>query len=79
MANMMNAVVDAMGGNTHSGANGAAGGGQERRWSQYKNSTGGELPKSTLNTLTYFQRKHGANATIDVWWLYDDGGKMIFN
>jgi len=33
-----------------------------------------ELPKHVLNNLTRFQRKQ-KKGTIDVWWLYDDGGK----
>lgn len=35
-----------------------------------------ELP-TTLEYKTIFQRKH-KNGIIDVWWLYDDGGKYNF-
>lgn len=26
------------------------------------------------NEIFYFQKKHRKGGTIDVWWLYDDGG-----
>lgn len=34
-----------------------------------------DLPKDVLNSLTRFQRKQ-KKGTIDVWWLYDDGGAV---
>lgn len=37
---------------------------------------GAELPKDVLNNLTLFQRKQ-KKGTIDVWWLYDDGGLTL--
>lgn len=36
-----------------------------------------DLPKDVLNSLTRFQRKQ-RKGTIDVWWLYDDGGTVYF-
>lgn len=29
-----------------------------------------------LEASTQFQKKQGKN-TIDVWWLFDDGGKVV--
>lgn len=31
------------------------------------------LPKSTINNLLQFRTKQ-RKSTIDIWWLYDDGG-----
>jgi len=31
------------------------------------------LPKSVVNNLTQFRTKQ-RKSTIDIWWLYDDGG-----
>ncbi len=31
------------------------------------------LPKSVINNLTQFRIKQ-RKSTIDIWWLYDDGG-----
>ncbi|MCL4142294.1 UNVERIFIED_CONTAM: hypothetical protein GTU68_015358 [Idotea baltica] len=42
----------------------------------YKGVGGAELPKNVLNDLTMFQRKQ-KKGTIDVWWLYDDGGLTL--
>lgn len=42
----------------------------------YKGPYGTELPKDILNNLCTFQRKQ-KKGTIDVWWLYDDGGKHL--
>jgi hypothetical protein len=39
---------------------------------------GSTLPKDVLNNLTQFQKKQ-KKGTIDVWWLYDDGGKAYLN
>lgn len=72
MADVVNAVVGAVG-----GGRGGENAERERKWSQYKGADGTELPSLTLQNLTYFQRKHGTDATIDVWWLYDDGGSLI--
>lgn len=33
-----------------------------------------ELPKEALSELFYFQKRQKRGTTIDVWWLYDDGG-----
>lgn len=41
----------------------------------YSTKGGSEVPKSVLNALTYFTRKQ-PKATIDIWWLYDDGGNF---
>lgn len=40
---------------------------------EYKGPGGTELPKDIINNLCQFQRKQ-KKTTIDVWWLYDDGG-----
>ncbi|XP_057374572.1 LOW QUALITY PROTEIN: bumetanide-sensitive sodium-(potassium)-chloride cotransporter-like [Daphnia carinata] len=37
---------------------------------------GNPLPKSVLNSITFFQRKQKKD-TIDVWWLSDDGGLTL--
>lgn len=42
----------------------------------YNTSTGLELSKDQLSQMTIFQRKQEAG-TLDVWWLYDDGGLTI--
>lgn len=34
------------------------------------------IAKDILNVVTKFQRKH-KKGTIDVWWLYDDGGLTL--
>lgn len=31
------------------------------------------IPQDVLDAMTFFQRKQ-PKGTIDVWWLYDDGG-----
>ncbi|XP_075227429.1 sodium chloride cotransporter 69 isoform X2 [Lycorma delicatula] len=42
----------------------------------YKSIGGTELSKDMLNKITQFQRKR-KRGTIDVWWLYDDGGLTL--
>ncbi|KAG7300179.1 hypothetical protein JYU34_015728, partial [Plutella xylostella] len=42
----------------------------------YRSSTGQELSKEQLSLMTLFQRKQ-ESGTLDVWWLYDDGGLTI--
>ena len=42
-----------------------------------RDPAGNELPKSVMNRITLFQRKQKKD-TIDVWWLYDDGGIVCF-
>lgn len=37
---------------------------------------GSAVPKEILDNLNAFNRKQG-KGTIDVWWLYDDGGLTI--
>ncbi|XP_046400819.1 solute carrier family 12 member 3-like isoform X1 [Ischnura elegans] len=37
---------------------------------------GTTLSKEVLNNITIFQRRQG-KGTIDVWWLYDDGGLTL--
>ncbi|KAK4881311.1 hypothetical protein RN001_004630 [Aquatica leii] len=39
----------------------------------YTSPTGQQLPKAVLDTMSVFKKKQ-ARGTIDVWWLYDDGG-----
>lgn len=34
------------------------------------------ITKDVFNVVTKFQRKH-KKGTIDVWWLYDDGGLTL--
>lgn len=41
----------------------------------YKSPSGRELPTVTLENMAIFKKKQ--NGTIDVWWLYDDGGLTI--
>ena len=41
----------------------------------YRGTDGYDLPKDIMNEITRFQRKQ-KKGTIDVWWLYDDGGKV---
>ncbi|MCL4136515.1 UNVERIFIED_CONTAM: hypothetical protein GTU68_032430, partial [Idotea baltica] len=44
--------------------------------SLFKGIGGEELPKNILNNLTAFRTKQ-KQGTIDVWWLYDDGGLTL--
>jgi solute carrier family 12 sodium/potassium/chloride transporter 2 len=44
--------------------------------SLYQGQDGSPLPNNVLETVTRFTRKQ-AKGTIDVWWLYDDGGLTI--
>jgi len=41
----------------------------------YRGTDGYDLPKDTMNEITRFQRKQ-KKGSIDVWWLYDDGGNV---
>lgn len=41
----------------------------------YRGTDGYDLPKDIMNEITRFQRKQ-KKGSIDVWWLYDDGGKV---
>ncbi|XP_050441187.1 bumetanide-sensitive sodium-(potassium)-chloride cotransporter isoform X2 [Adelges cooleyi] len=41
-----------------------------------KGTDGYDLPKETIYDITRFQRKQ-KKGTIDVWWLYDDGGLTL--
>lgn len=41
-----------------------------------KTGLDGEIPPSVLQVLTQFSKKQG-KGSIDVWWLYDDGGLAI--
>ncbi|XP_052869377.1 bumetanide-sensitive sodium-(potassium)-chloride cotransporter-like [Anopheles cruzii] len=45
------------------------------------NGTGSDssrlAPKAIIDQLNVFQRKHPTGGTIDVWWLYDDGGLTV--
>ena len=38
----------------------------------FRDANGNPLPKTIVNKITIFQKKK--KETIDVWWLYDDGG-----
>ncbi len=42
----------------------------------YATRGGSVVPKEILNEMNIFNRKQ-AKGTIDVWWLYDDGGLTI--
>lgn len=44
-------------------------------WLIHRDSHGAELPQSIANKVMIFQKKQ-ARGYIDVWWLYDDGGKI---
>lgn len=35
-----------------------------------------ELPKEVVESMNFFSAKH-SKSTIDVWWLYDDGGLTL--
>ena len=48
----------------------------ESRTDLFRGPGGTELSKEILNKLTQFQRKQ-KKGTIDVWWLYDDGGLTL--
>lgn len=39
----------------------------------FTSSTGKQLPKFVLDNMSIFKNKQG-KGTIDVWWMYDDGG-----
>ncbi|GLH13675.1 Uncharacterized protein GBIM_18199 [Gryllus bimaculatus] len=41
-----------------------------------KDATGHDIPREILANMTLFDRKQ-KKGTIDVWWLYDDGGLTI--
>ena len=41
----------------------------------YSTRGGASVPKEIINAIDIFQIKH--RGTIDVWWLYDDGGLTI--
>lgn len=49
---------------------------RESRSDLFRGPDGSELPKDVLSKLTQFQRKQ-KKGTIDVWWLYDDGGLTL--
>lgn len=42
----------------------------------YEDMEGGPLPPSVMKQLTHFRRKQD-KGFVDVWWLYDSGGKRI--
>ncbi len=42
----------------------------------YKGVGGQIIPRHVLSNITQFQRKQ-RKGTIDVWWLYDDGGLTL--
>lgn len=39
----------------------------------YVSPSGQQLPKTVLDNISIFRKKQ-SKGTIDVWWLYDDGG-----
>lgn len=39
----------------------------------YHSKNSSDYPKDILDQITFFQKKQ-KKGTIDVWWLYDDGG-----
>lgn len=41
----------------------------------YQSKSSTDFPKDVMNQINQFQRKQ-KKGTIDVWWLYDDGGKQ---
>jgi len=43
--------------------------------SLYHGPSGAKLPRKITDQINVFKRK--ANGTIDVWWLYDDGGLTL--
>ena len=45
---------------------------------KYLTKGGSEVPKDVLDAVTIFLRKQ-PKGTIDVFWLYDDGGKYRFS
>ncbi|KAJ4451626.1 hypothetical protein ANN_03095 [Periplaneta americana] len=49
---------------------------RESKADLYRGPGGSTLPKDVLNNLTQFQKKQ-KKGTIDVWWLYDDGGLTL--
>lgn len=49
---------------------------RESKADLYRGADGNTLPKDVLNNLTQFQRNQ-KKGTIDVWWLYDDGGLTL--
>jgi hypothetical protein len=42
----------------------------------YSTRGGSSVPKELLDTLGVFNKKQ-KKGTIDVWWLYDDGGVFL--
>lgn len=42
----------------------------------YSTVGGSTVPKEILDAMGVFQMKQ-SKGTIDVWWLYDDGGKCV--
>lgn len=42
----------------------------------YNSKNSSDFPKDVMNQVTFFQRKQ-KKGTIDVWWLYDDGGETL--
>uniref|UniRef100_A0A1B6I7U9 SLC12A transporter C-terminal domain-containing protein n=2 Tax=Homalodisca liturata TaxID=320908 RepID=A0A1B6I7U9_9HEMI len=49
---------------------------RDPKYDFYRGINGTDLSKNVLNNLTQFQRKQ-KKGTIDVWWLYDDGGLTL--
>lgn len=39
----------------------------------YTSPSGQELPRAVLDSMSIFKKKQ-MKGTVDVWWLYDDGG-----
>lgn len=45
--------------------------------SRYRHKNGTELSGDMISRVTMFQGKQ-KKGTIDVWWLYDDGGNIAY-
>lgn len=45
----------------------------------YSTRGGSTVPTETLNAMGVFHNIKQPKGTIDVWWLYDDGGNLLFN
>lgn len=43
----------------------------------YSTRGGSVVPKEILNAMSVFENKQPKGSTIDVWWLYDDGGLTV--
>lgn len=53
--------------------------GRKRKSQSYPEeiTEGEDIPKEIYDRMFPFQKKQKKHGTIDVWWLYDDGGKIF--